>query len=164
MLGAAHHVSHEKKHTGDEESTFLQTRLCRGEEEVWRERNQDGQERGCARFIPSLMLVSHPASGSSFTAYHSLPNRMEVVLRGFPDGTAVRESACQGRRCEFDPRVRRSPWRRGHGIPLESSCLENSHGRRSLAGLQSRVSQSRPRPGTQVCTSCPFAACSVLSL
>lgn len=80
MLGAAHHVSHEKKHTGDEESTFLQTRLCRGEEEVWRERNQDGQEGVCSFYPQPHARISHPASGSSFTAYHSLPNRMEVVL------------------------------------------------------------------------------------
>ena len=34
----------------------------------------------------------------------------------------------------FDPWVGQIPWRRGHGHPLQYSCLKNSRGQRSLAG------------------------------
>ena len=44
-----------------------------------------------------------------------------------------RESACQCRRHWFDPWVRKIP-RGGNGNPLQHSCLEKSHGQRSLAG------------------------------
>ena len=36
------------------------------------------------------------------------------------------------------PGLARSP-RRGHGSPLQYSCLENPHGQRSLAGYSPRV-------------------------
>ena len=56
---------------------------------------------------------------------------------------------CQCRRWGFDPWVRKIPGR-GHGNPLQYSCLENPHGQRSLGrgggGPQSlchyRVTQS----------------------
>ena len=38
------------------------------------------------------------------------------------------------------PGLGRSPGG-GHGNPLQDSCLENPHGQRSLAGLQSMGSQ-----------------------
>ena len=34
---------------------------------------------------------------------------------------------------QFDPWVRKSPWRI-HGNPLQYSCLENPHGQRNLVG------------------------------
>ena len=47
--------------------------------------------------------------------------------RGFPGGASGKEPACQRRRhkrCGFHPWVRKIPWR-GHGNPLQYSCLEN---------------------------------------
>ena len=41
-----------------------------------------------------------------------------------PRWLSGKESACQRRRCEFDPWVRKIPWRR-KGNPLQYSCLEN---------------------------------------
>ena len=55
---------------------------------------------------------------------------------GFPDGTSGKEYTCQCRRHNrqgFDPWSGRSP-EEGHGNPLHYSCLENSHGQRSLVG------------------------------
>ena len=61
---------------------------------------------------------------------------VEVLLeKGFPGGTSSEESACQFRKCRFDPWVRKIPWRRkwqplqyssgdGTGNPLQNSYLE----------------------------------------
>jgi len=43
------------------------------------------------------------------------------------------ESACQCRRCGFDPWVRKIPWRR-KWQPILVFLLEKSHGQRSLVG------------------------------
>ena len=43
---------------------------------------------------------------------------------GFPDGSAVRIHL-QCRRHRFDPWVRKMPWRKRNGNPLQYSCLEN---------------------------------------
>ena len=55
--------------------------------------------------------------------------RREIVIKikTVPGGTSGKESACQRRRpkiCGFDPRVGKILWR-GHGNPLQYSCLEN---------------------------------------
>ena len=40
-------------------------------------------------------------------------NRTELnAFKGFPGGSVVKESLCRYRRCEFDPWVRKIPWRR----------------------------------------------------
>ena len=59
---------------------------------------------------------------------------------GFPDGSRAKESACQSRRCGLDPWVRKMPWRR-EGQPTPVLLPEESHGQRSLGGLQSMGSQ-----------------------
>ena len=54
--------------------------------------------------------------------------------RGFPGGASDKEPACQCSRCKrcgFDPWVGKIPWRK-HSNPLQYSCLEKSHGQRSL--------------------------------
>ena len=61
--------------------------------------------------------------------------------RGFPSGSAGKESACQFRRCgrcRFDPWVTKIPWRRA-GQPAPVFLLGASYGQRSQAsiGLQS---------------------------
>ena len=57
----------------------------------------------------------------------------ETNVDGFPDGSAVKESTYDAGDPDLIPGLRRSPGR-GNGNPLQSSCLENPHGQRSLAG------------------------------
>ena len=52
---------------------------------------------------------------------------------GFPGGSGGKESACNAGDPVSIPGLGRSPGG-GHGNPLQSSCLENPHGQRSLAG------------------------------
>ena len=52
---------------------------------------------------------------------------------GFPGGSNGKESACDMGDLGLIPGSGRSPGG-GHGDPLQYSCLENSHGQRSLAG------------------------------
>ena len=55
------------------------------------------------------------------------------LVGGFPDGSAGKESACQCRRCRFDPWVGKIPWRR-KWQPTPVLLPRESHGQRSLAG------------------------------
>ena len=52
---------------------------------------------------------------------------------GFPGGSDGKKSTCNERDLGSIPGLRRSPGG-GHGYPFQSSCLENPHGQRSLAG------------------------------
>ena len=56
-----------------------------------------------------------------------------AVFMGFPGGADGKESACNAGDLGLIPGLRRAPGR-GHGNPLQYSCLENPHGQRSLAG------------------------------
>ena len=61
----------------------------------------------------------------------------------FPGGTSGKEPTCQCRRpyrCEFDPWDGRIPWRRARQ-PTPVFLPGESHGQRSLVGLQSMGSQ-----------------------
>ena len=49
---------------------------------------------------------------------------------GFPGGSDGKESTCNAGDLGLIPGLGRSPG--GHGNPLQNSCLENSHGQRSL--------------------------------
>ena len=61
--------------------------------------------------------------------------RLSYTWRGFPGGSDSKESACQCRRCEFDPRVRKIPWRRAWQ-PTPVFMPWEFHAQRRLAGLQ----------------------------
>ena len=52
---------------------------------------------------------------------------------GLPGGSDGKESACNSADLGLIPRLERSSGR-GHGNPLQYSCLENPHGQRSLVG------------------------------
>ena len=54
-------------------------------------------------------------------------------LLGFPGGSDGKESACNVGDQGAIPGLERPPGG-GHGNPLQYSCLENTHGQRSLAG------------------------------
>ena len=60
-------------------------------------------------------------------------------LQGFPGGSVVKESVCQCRsckRCGFNPRVRKIPWRR-KWQPTPVFLPGECHGERSLVGCSS---------------------------
>jgi len=67
--------------------------------------------------------ISHPFFGL-FPRIWVLWSVCEYVSQGFLGGPAVEESACQCRRCGFDPWVGKIPWRR-KWHPLQYSCLES---------------------------------------
>ena len=52
---------------------------------------------------------------------------------GFPGGSDGEESACNSGDLSLIPGLERSSGR-GHGNPLQYSCLENPHGQTSLVG------------------------------
>ena len=54
-------------------------------------------------------------------------------MLGFPSGSDGKESACNVGDLDFIPGLEGSPGG-GHANPLQYSCMENSHGQRSLAG------------------------------
>ena len=56
---------------------------------------------------------------------------------GFPGGSDGEESACNSGDLGLIPGLERSSGR-GHGNPLQYSCLENPHGQRSLVGYSPR--------------------------
>ena len=56
-----------------------------------------------------------------------------LVFLGFPGGSDDKEPACNERDLGSIARLGRSPGR-GHGNPLQYSCLENPHEQRSLVG------------------------------
>ena len=55
------------------------------------------------------------------------------VFSDLPGGLDIKESACNVGDLGLTPGLGRSPGG-GHGNPLQSSCLENPHGQRNLAG------------------------------
>ena len=67
-------------------------------------------------------------------------------FQGFPGGASGKEPACQCRRhAGLIPGSTRSSGR-GHGNPLQYSCLKNPHGQRSLVGYTvHRISKSQTR-------------------
>ena len=62
-----------------------------------------------------------------------LSNQTTTVCKMLPDGSVGKESACQYRRCGFDPWVGKFPWRR-KWLPTPVFLPGKSHGQRSLAG------------------------------
>ena len=64
------------------------------------------------------------------------------MYTGFPGGSDGKESACNEGDLRLIPVLGRSPGR-GHGNPLNYSCLENPHGQRRLMGYRPRGPKSR---------------------
>ena len=72
--------------------------------------------------------IFHPSvTTSTFSICHVI-----MGLEGFPGGL-IKESACSEGELGSIPGLGRLPGG-GHGNPLQSSCLENPHGQRRLAG------------------------------
>ena len=85
------------------------------------------------------------------------------VFLGFPGGSDGKESTCNGGDLGSIPGLWRSPGV-GHGNPLQYSCLENSHGQRSLAdyspwsckefNMTERLSTAQHRPQYKISSHC----------
>ena len=60
-------------------------------------------------------------------------NKMSSRTHKFPGSSVGKESACSAGDPDLVPGSGRSPGE-GNGNPLQYSCLEKSHGQRSLAG------------------------------
>ena len=100
----------------------------------------------CRYFAPILGVV-FSSSRVSFDAHVSSWGAVPFIylcffcclcfrVMGFPGGSDGKESACNAGHSSLIPGSGRSPGE-GNGYPLQYSCLENPHGQRSLAGLQS---------------------------
>ena len=82
--------------------------------------------------MPSLILTSPTWRGLQYLRtvqryYRGYP------FMGFRGGSDSKESSCNAGDLGFIPGLGRSPGG-GHGNPLQYSCLEHSHGQRSLVG------------------------------
>ena len=76
-----------------------------------------------SEFIVNFLLLAN------FSFYYNFV----VSYMGLPGGSDSKESSCSAGDLGVIPGLGRSPGR-GHGNPLQYSCLENPHGHRSLAG------------------------------
>ena len=85
---------------------------------------------GRGRPVSSKHASCTPRTGEFPWRMHRLPT---PVFLGFPGGSDGKESAHNEGDLGLIPGLGRSPGR-GHGNPLQYSCLENSHGQRSLMG------------------------------
>ena len=75
--------------------------------------------------VPTLTMELH-----AFAILHQV-----IIGWGFAGGSDSKESACSVGDLGSTPGLGRSPGG-GYGNPLQYSCLENSHGQRSLGGRQ----------------------------
>ena len=72
--------------------------------------------------------------GEAVSLENSFPWKLHtLVLMGFSGSSDGEESACNVGDLGLIPRLGRSPGR-GHGNPLQYSCVENPRGQRSLVG------------------------------
>ena len=75
----------------------------------------------------------------SLSSVHLFPGQSSPIL-GFPCGSEGKPSACDVGEPGLIPGFGRSPGERNVN-PLQYSCLEKSHGQRSLVGYSPRGSQ-----------------------
>ena len=61
------------------------------------------------------------------------PLQVYIMDLGFPGGSDSKDSVCNAGNPGLIPGLGRSPGE-GNGNPLQYSCLEKSHGQRSLVG------------------------------
>ena len=68
-----------------------------------------------------------------YYVYYHVTLVNSLINSSFPGGSDGKESACNAGDLGLIPGLGRSPGG-GHGDPLQYSCLENTHGQRSLVG------------------------------
>ena len=75
---------------------------------------------------------------------------LSVSSLGFPGGSLVKWSTCQGRWLRFDPWMGKIPWRR-KWQPTPASLPGKSHWQRSLAGCNPKVAKSWTQQSDLAC-------------
>ena len=83
-----------------------------------------------------IPLLPQPASRPVFPSLKPLDysEHNEAGLQGFPGGWDGKESPWIAGDPGSIPGLAKSPGEKGHGSPLQYSCLENLHGQRSPVG------------------------------
>ena len=83
----------------------------------------------------SSLLSQRNLFEDKLSLFHSpvLLNGPPSLFMSFPGGSEGKESACNVGDLDLIPGSGRSPGK-GHGNPLQYSCLENRHGQKSLEG------------------------------
>ena len=103
------------------------------------------KRRNVLIYKPNLCYFEYmPMCGLKIINYTNFQFSNVNLCNFFTDGTSGKDHAGQCRRCEglgLNPWVRKTP-EKGHDNQLQYSCLDNPHGQRSLAGLQSMGSQT----------------------
>ena len=90
-----------------------------------------------SNFLKLLFWLSYSVKSLDMCGCASrYPNSPHFILpHGLPWWLSGKESACQCRRCKFNPWVRKIPWRR-KWQPTPVVLLGKSRGQRSLAGYR----------------------------
>ena len=102
--------------------------------------------------LPAFLVTGDPGSIPGLERSLGEGNRLPTpVFLGFPGGSHSKGSACNVRDLDSIPELGRSH-RGGHGNPLQSSCLENPHGQRSLVATVHQVSKTWTRLSNQAHT------------
>ena len=81
----------------------------------------------------SQLYMGFKMSLISPSNYYSGETGIQSHTKGFPGDSDSKESACNVEDLSLTPGLGRSPGR-GHGNPLQYSCLENPHGLRNMVG------------------------------
>ena len=92
-----------------------------------------GKESACNARDPDLTSGSGRSAGEGIDYPSQYSLVAQLPIPGFPGGSVGKESACNVGDLGSIPGLGRPPGG-GHGNSSYFSCLENVHGRRSLAG------------------------------
>ena len=92
-----------------------------------------GSNPGLPHCRQALYHLSHQESPTMGKMHSNSHFKNEYLGTSFPDGSDGKESTCNAGDLGLNPGLGRSPGE-GHGNPFQYSCLENSHGQRSLVG------------------------------
>ena len=117
---------------------------------------ENSMDRRAWRATVLRILQSDRTEATQHSTQHETNRKIYLnntaLILGFSGSARGKEPACQFRRCKrhgslskrcgFDPWVRKMPWRRAHGNPLQYSCPGNPMDRGSWQAIVHRVAKS----------------------